>query len=160
MVSCNLSPKSLLGIYALGYIRATAAIIFCDSLLSVLFLNVLSIFFNLYARVLVFFCFSELFFESIQFWIICYEMILWSTSEAHIWFLIITFITFIIRFAWIEGWFIIVLYLYLLLKWFFSWTWTPTVTEPWLRQISLSLFITEFSKFKESICKSDIDNGF
>ena len=54
LVSCELSPKSLLGIYALGKIRSIDLYIFCDFLWSILFSKYLSIFVNLYARVLVF----------------------------------------------------------------------------------------------------------
>ena len=52
LVSCDLYPKFLLGISTLEYIHAIDAYILCASLLSVLFSNVLSIFFNLYAQFL------------------------------------------------------------------------------------------------------------
>ena len=51
-------------------------------------------------------------------------------------------------------------FLSLFLKAFISWLWTSTVTAPWLRKVHLSIFLTELSKFKKSICKSDIDNNF
>ena len=52
LVSCKMSPKCVLGISALVYICAIDVYILCDSLLSVLFSNVLSIFVYLYACVL------------------------------------------------------------------------------------------------------------
>ena len=52
LVSCELSTKSLLGLSTLEDIRAIDAYIICGSLLSILFPDVLSIFFNIYARVL------------------------------------------------------------------------------------------------------------
>ena len=64
---------------------------------------------------------------------ICNEMILWSTSEAHIWFLTVAFITLTIILVWIKSWFLIALYLLLLLKSFTNWEWTSTVTAPWLK---------------------------
>ena len=54
LVCCELSPKYLLGISALKYICAIESYIFCDSLWSVIFFNVLPIFVDLCARVLVF----------------------------------------------------------------------------------------------------------
>ena len=45
-----------------------------------------------------------------------YEMIPRSTSEAHIWFTTVAFITLIIRVAWIEGWFLIPFFLSILIK--------------------------------------------
>ena len=60
------------------------------------------------------------------------EMILWSTSEARIWFLTITLITLIVRFPCIKGWFLIAFLLFLFSKAFFSWVYTSTVNAPWL----------------------------
>ena len=58
LVSFKMSPKSLLGVSELEYIRAIDAYIFCDSLWSVLFYDVLSIFINLYGQVLCFYTFQ------------------------------------------------------------------------------------------------------
>ena len=51
-ISCKLSPKSLLGLSALVDIFSIDAYIFCDSLSSVIFSDVLSILLDLYAQVL------------------------------------------------------------------------------------------------------------
>ena len=72
--------------------------------------------------------------RSFRFWKIWNQVILWSASEAHIWFTTVMFIALIIRVAWIEGWFLIDLLLSLLLKLFLSWVWTSTATEPWSRK--------------------------
>ena len=52
LVSCKMSPYFLLGISALVDTRTIDVYIFCDSLPSVLFCDVLFILFDLYARVL------------------------------------------------------------------------------------------------------------
>ena len=77
------------------------------------------------------------------FWfrIIFNKMILWSTSEASIWFPTVMFITFIIKVLWIKGWFLIDILLSLLLKAFLGWFWTSTVTAPWLRKILSRFFL-------------------
>ena len=72
---------------------------------------------------------------SVRFREICNEMILLSTSEAHIWFPTITFITIIIIVSRIGGWFIIAFFLFLFLKKFLSWAQTYTMTAPWLSKI-------------------------
>ena len=54
LVSCDLSPKCLLGVSALEDICAIYVYIFCD-FLSVLFSKVLSIFVDLYTQVLGFY---------------------------------------------------------------------------------------------------------
>ena len=60
------------------------------------------------------------------------EVILWSTSEEHICFMIVTSITLIIWVAWISGLFLTTLILYLIVKVFFSLGQSSTVTAPWL----------------------------
>ena len=51
LVSCKLSPKSSLGLYTLEDIHDIYAYIFCDCFCSVILLDSLSIFINLYAKV-------------------------------------------------------------------------------------------------------------
>ena len=143
LVSCKLSPKSLLGLSALEDIHAINMHIFCHSLWSVPFSDVLYILINMYVCVP-----ANVIIQSVWFQTICDKMILRSKSEAHLWFMTITFITLIIRVALIEGWFIIDLLHFMLLKAFLSWGWNSTMNAPWLRNISLSLFLTEFPKFK------------
>ena len=97
--------------------------------------------------------------RSVRFRKICNQMILQSTSEAHIWFPTITFITFIIRVVWIKGWLLTAFFFQCCLNNF------SVRCEPpqWLyldRKKYLSLSLTKLSKLKVSICKSDIDNDF
>ena len=66
MVSCKLSPKSILGFFVLKYICAIDAYIFCGSLWSILFYGVLYIFVNLYAWVLGFSVFQWDFFPKLS----------------------------------------------------------------------------------------------
>ena len=54
LVSCEISPKCLLGISTLEDIRAIDAYILCDSFCSILFSNSLSIFVYLYAHIFIF----------------------------------------------------------------------------------------------------------
>ena len=82
--------------------------------------------------------------HKVQFQKVCYEMFLWSTSEARIEFLTITCITFIFRVTWLKGWFIIIFYLLLLLQSFLIWMWTSTVTLTWLRKNLLSHYFYWF----------------
>ena len=93
---------------------------------------------------------------------ICDPVILRSTSEARICISIVTFSTFIFEIARIQRWtvFIIALYFYLLFETILSWVWFPTMTELWARIVSLSVSLTELSKFKKSICKTDKDIYF
>ena len=51
LISCELSPKYILGLYALEDIRAIDVYIFCEFLSYALFSNVLSISIDMYARV-------------------------------------------------------------------------------------------------------------
>ena len=84
---------------------------------------------------------------SVWFRKICNEVTLQSTSEARIWFPTVIFSRLIIIVALIEGWFLIALILSLVVKSFFSCLWPSTVTAPPLRNIPLSVFLTELSKF-------------
>ena len=62
LVSCDLSQKYLLVIYTLEDTFAIDVYNLCDLISSVLFLKILSIFVDLYARVLEFSCSSELYY--------------------------------------------------------------------------------------------------
>ena len=147
LVSFKLSPKYILGIYAKsgsGVGRHT-----CHRRVYPLWLAFICTVFRrlIYFRSSVrtnfrIFCVPVNFLiQSVRFQNICNKIILLSTSEAHIWFLAVTFSTLIIRVPWIEGWFIMALILYFLIKEFFSCVWTSTVTAPWLRKNS-SLWIS------------------
>ena len=65
LVRCELSPKSLLGIYALEKTCSIDLYIFSDFLWSILFSKSLSIFVNLYARDLVFSMFQWTFLSEV-----------------------------------------------------------------------------------------------
>ena len=66
LVSCELSQKSLLGMSILENIYAIDAYILCDSFLSVLLSNVLSIFVDMYERVLGFYVFQWTLFSELS----------------------------------------------------------------------------------------------
>ena len=66
LVSCKLSPKYLLVIYALEYMRAIDTYIFCDSIWYVLFSDALYIFVDLYSRVLGSSVFQVTFFSKVS----------------------------------------------------------------------------------------------
>ena len=64
LVSCELFPESLLGLSSLEGIHAIDTFIFCDAFWYVLLSDILSNFFDLYARVLCFYVFQwTLFYE-------------------------------------------------------------------------------------------------
>ena len=98
--------------------------------------------------------------RSVRFWKFCNEEILWSTSEASIWFLTVTLITLIIRVALIKWWFLIGFFFCCSLKNFSVGSESPQWLHLDWETFALSLFLTGLSKFKLSICKSDIDNYF
>ena len=107
-VSCDLSKKYLLRIFALEGIISINACIFCDSLWYVLVSDVLSIFGDLYAQAIGFSIHQWPFLIwSVRFRTIYDEIIIQSTSNAHIYFLTIMFNSLNIRVPWIEGWFLI-----------------------------------------------------
>ena len=117
LVSFELPSKFILGLYLLEDIRAIDAYIFCDSLSSVLFSDVLSICFDLYARVLTFSVFQWTYLSEVSgFGKFAIKWSSKSTSEARIWFPTVTFITLIIIVAWIKGWFLIAFFFYYCLK--------------------------------------------
>ena len=99
-------------------------------------------------------------FWGLQFRRICYEVILRSISEAQVRISTIALILIIITVVWIERWFIMELILSLLIKIFSVWCdplhWMNLDWE----KCYLSVFITEWFKFKLPIFKEDIDSYF
>ena len=102
LFSCELSPKFILGLSALLDIRAIDVYIFCDSISYALFPYVLYIFVDLYAQVLGFFMFQWTLLSKLSSSGNC--VLKWSPDPhlKHV-FLTVTFITLIIRVAWIKG---------------------------------------------------------
>ena len=137
LVSCELSPKSRLGILYVWRHTGHRSVYF----LSLVFLYYCPIVYPLFSilptsfwvvRVL-----GNSIFRVFQFRKICDSVILRSTSEARIWLSIVEFRMFVFGVAGIEIWtkFIITLYFYLLPETIFSSAWFYTITALLVRNI-------------------------
>ena len=136
-ISCELSPKYLLGISTLEDICAIDAYILCDLFCSIILSDYLFIFVNFYAQFLTLRKSSETLPWIFQLQTIWNPVMLLSTSEARILILIVKFSTFIFSVAWIERWigFIFALSFSILPKTLFSLVWSSTITAPWVRKV-------------------------
>ena len=149
LVSCELSPKYLLGISALEDISAIDVYIFCDSIWYVMFYDVLSIFVNLYALVLGFSVFQWTFLSKVYGF---RKFAMKLSSDPHLkhvfCFWPLRSLQFLLDLCELKGGFLYPFYFLCCLKHF------SVGCEPpqWLHldwvKFSLSLFLTEFSKSK------------
>ena len=126
LVSCELSLKSLQRLSTFEDIFAIDSYIFCDSFCYVLLSDVLSIFVNMCARVLVF-CSSELSFTNFP----GSDNLRSSDPQIHICSTYFDFDCYVQYFFKVE--FLISIFISLLLKTFFSWVWYFTMTALLMR---------------------------
>ena len=127
LVSCNISPYSILGLSLFEYIRTIDAYILCDSFCSVFLSDALSIFQVVCTSFRLVRVTEKYLFLFFRFLKILNPVILRSTYEARIWLYIATFSTFI----WTE--LLISLSFYMLLKTILSWVWSSTMNALWVR---------------------------
>ena len=135
LISCELSPKYILGLYALEDIRAIDVYIFCEFLSYALFSNVLSISIDMYARVS----------DSLVFWWNFLSEVSSSRKFAIKWssgphlkdafgFRPLRLLRLLLEFCGLKGGFLETFSFLLCLN-FLGWVWTSTVTAPWLSKI-------------------------
>ena len=133
LVSSELSPKSLLGIFTLEVICAIEVYIFWDSFYYVLFPYALSIL-SIFTKKLACPCSRKLNLFIFQVRKICDLVIflikIWSTYLAF--YCYVQYVYFGV--AWIERWteFLISLSFYLFFLTLFSWVWSYTITVLWV----------------------------
>ena len=142
-------------------IHAIDAYIFCESLLSVIFSYIWSIFFDLYAQVLGFSVFQwNLLSKVFGFG----KFVMKWSSDPHLKHLFgfrpLHSLHLLLELHGLKGSFLIDTSLYLLLKAFLSWVWNYTVNSPWLRKICYIIISYWIVQNHIINFESDIDNDF
>ena len=136
LVSCDMSPKSLLGISTLEDIPAIYWYIFCDSLFSLLFYDVLYISLICVHEFKDFLCSSEL---SYPMYLVS-KFFRWNDPLVHIWsmYLVSYFYIYDAYCHICVNWrvFYYSLFSFTFVSMIFSWVITSTVTSPWLGNFS------------------------